>query len=124
MTSYCFQFQIYTSKADSGAVEHGLAYRVVSDLLKDYLEKGFFVYFDHFYTSLKLLQDLAVHKTFARGTVRIDRDFPEHFKYVILEKGDSKFIKNGDVLACSLEGQERCLCNVINTWEWNTACDT
>ena len=35
-TGYCLQFQIYTGKADSGAVEHRPAYRVVFDLLKDY----------------------------------------------------------------------------------------
>jgi hypothetical protein len=96
LTGYCLQFQIYTGKS----VEHGLAYRVVFDLLKEYLDKGYYVYFDNFYTSLKLLQDLALHKTFACGTIRVDRgDFPEQYKYAKLEKGDSKFIKNDDILA-------------------------
>ena len=49
---------------------------------------------------MKLLQDLTVDKTFACGTVLVDReDISEHCKHAILEKGDSKFIKNGDVLA-------------------------
>ena len=49
---------------------------------------------------MKLLQDLAIHKTFACGTVRVDRgDFPQDFKDAHLEKGASKFIKNGSVLA-------------------------
>ena len=39
LTGYFFQFQIYTGKADSGAVEHELAHSVVLDLLKDYLKR-------------------------------------------------------------------------------------
>lgn len=92
--------------SDSGAVEHGLAYRVVFDLLKEYLDKSIlslvlsYVCFDNFYTSLKLLPDLLLRKIFACGTVRVDRgDFPKRFKYAKLENGDSKFIKNDDIFA-------------------------
>ena len=55
LTGYCFHIHIYTGKADSEGVEHGLAYKIVFNLLKDNLEKVIFVYFDKFYTSLKLL---------------------------------------------------------------------
>ena len=37
-TGYCCNFQVYTGKVD-GAQEHGLAYRVVLDLLTPYLNK-------------------------------------------------------------------------------------
>ena len=100
LTGYCLQFQTYTGKSDTGSVEHGLAYRVVFDLLEEYLDKGYFVYFDNYYTSLKLLQDLALRNTLACGTIRIYRGhFPGNFKSAKLETGDPMFIKNNDILA-------------------------
>ena len=40
LSGYCLRFQIYTGKAAAGT-EHGLAYRVVFDLMASYLDKGF-----------------------------------------------------------------------------------
>ena len=43
ISGYCLQFQIYAGKCN-GNTEHGLAYRVVFDLLKRYLGKYFQVF--------------------------------------------------------------------------------
>ena len=72
-TGYYLQFQIYTGKSETEGAEHGLSYRVVFDLLHNYLDKNFPVYFDNFYTSYKLVHDLRNKSTFSCGTIRIDQ---------------------------------------------------
>ena len=98
-SSYCLRFQIYTGASESGA-EQGLASRVVFDLMEPYLDKAYHLYVDNFYTALKLLQDLEKRKTYACGTVRINRgEFPQSFKEAKLEVGDSIFIRINNILA-------------------------
>ncbi|XP_057296130.1 piggyBac transposable element-derived protein 4-like [Hydractinia symbiolongicarpus] len=72
VTGYCLQFQIYTGKTE-GTVEHGLSYRIVFDLLQKYLGKGYLVFFDNFYTSLKLVDDFQKQQTYSCGTLRKGR---------------------------------------------------
>ena len=81
-SGYCLKFQIYTGK-HAKATEHGLSHRVVHGLMEKYLDKGYHLYFDNFYTSLKLVKDLEKRKTYACGTVRVNRgEFPSYFKKV------------------------------------------
>ena len=67
-TGYCLQFQIYTGKSENEGAERGLTYRVILDLLHNYLGKNFHVYFDKFYASYKLVHDLQNKSTFSCGT--------------------------------------------------------
>lgn len=48
-------------------------YQVVMHLAKNLYGKGHMVFMDNFFTSVKLLMDLAAQRTFATGTVRSDR---------------------------------------------------
>ena len=99
VSGYCLQFQIYTGKSADGA-EHGLAYRVVFDLILPYLDKGYHLFFDNFYTSLKLLKDLLARATYSCGTIRSDRGaFPVSFRNAKLERGETEYIRNGDIVA-------------------------
>jgi len=92
-TGYCLKFQIYTGKLDEGQ-EHGLAYRVVFDLMEDYLDKNHHLFFDNFYSTVKLFQDLEDRATYSCGTIRSDRGrFPDSFKNAKLQRGESKFIR-------------------------------
>lgn len=50
LTGYCLKFQIYAGKADTGIAEHRIAYRVVFDLIGNYLDKGYNQYFDNYYS--------------------------------------------------------------------------
>ena len=98
-TGYCIQFQIYTGKVDSGQ-EQGLTYRVVMDLMKNYLDKGYHIYMDNFYTHLALFKDLLARNTLACGTIKINRgEFPGWFKTQKLKHGDASYIRNNNILA-------------------------
>ena len=93
------KFQTYTGASDNGA-KHGLATRVVFDLMVPYLDKGYHMYVDNFYTSLKLIQELEKGKTYACGTVCINhREFPKAFKVANLDVGSSTYIRMRNIVA-------------------------
>ena len=57
----------------NNTTEHGLGARVVKTLTADFKGKHHHVYFDNFFTSLKLLEDLDEDKIYGCGTGRKDR---------------------------------------------------
>ena len=60
---------------------NGLGYGVVYSLLKHFLDQGFSLYIDNFYTSPALANDLFSHKTNTIGTLSINRNgIPEEKK--------------------------------------------
>ena len=96
---YCLCFQLYKGKSDTGQ-EHGLAYRVVMDLIDVYTNKNHHLYVDNFYTSPKLLLDLEAKSNFCCGAVRMDRgQFSQQFKTAKLQRGESILLKNGNIVA-------------------------
>lgn len=50
---YVPAFDVYTGASD--VVEHGLAYSVVMNLIDPYLDLGYRLYVDNYYTSPRLL---------------------------------------------------------------------
>ena len=59
-------------KKDS-STEHGLGAGVVKTLTSDFKGKYHHVYFDNFFTSLQLLEDLENNQIYSCGTARKDR---------------------------------------------------
>ena len=77
---YFKKFQVYTGK-DENRVEHGLGERVVKTLTAELHGKHHHAFFDNFFTSEKLLQDLLADGVYACGTARKDRrGFPPTLK--------------------------------------------
>ena len=100
---YCLFFQLYKGKSDTGQ-EHGLAYRVVMDLMDGYTNKNHHLYVDNFYTFRMLLFDLEAKSTFCCGTVRMDRgQFSQQFKTAKLGERENvkkaSLLKNGNMVA-------------------------
>ena len=78
---YFHKFQVYTGKEGSG--EKQLGQRVVKDLTQHLKGRNHHVFFDNFFTSEKLLRDLAEDDIilYACGTARKDRrGFPPALK--------------------------------------------
>ena len=106
LTGYVLQFQIYTGKVKN--VVERLGYRVVFDLIKDYLHKGYRIFFDNFYTSVQLVEDLEKQDKFSCGTVRADRNkLPSDFSSVKLAKGEAKFWKSGNITAVTWQDKRQ-----------------
>ena len=72
---YFSRFEVYTGKKKN-TIEHGLGPRVVKTLTSDLKGKHHHVYFDNYFTSLKLLEDLEKDDIHACGTARRDRKLP------------------------------------------------
>ncbi|KAH8026360.1 hypothetical protein HPB51_020344 [Rhipicephalus microplus] len=94
-TGYTSQFFVYTSKRETPG-PHGLAFDVVSKLCEKYLEQGYKIYMDNFYTSKHLFEHLLQCKTLACGLTRKDRrGFPGDLKETKwerkAERGDIRF---------------------------------
>ena len=94
-------FQVYTGAAD-GAV-HGLSHRVVYDLLQPrWLNHGYSVFTDNFYTSPQLCRDLLSDNTYLTGTVRPNRRFfPDDIKLnnMRMDRGDTAFRHSDGIMA-------------------------
>ncbi|XP_025421054.1 piggyBac transposable element-derived protein 4-like [Sipha flava] len=54
---YVCQFKIYTGKTNN-IVEKNLGARVIKDMVRDLIGKYYIVYFDHYFSSSKLMADL------------------------------------------------------------------
>ena len=81
---YTIDFDIYIGK-DAGRLvsENGLGYDVVMKLMQPYLHQGYHLYFDNFYTSFALVNDLFALGVPSCGTVGINRKgMPESLKNV------------------------------------------
>lgn len=70
-SGYICEFQVYTGKLNS--VETSLGKRVVIDLTRNLVGKYHHVYFDNFFTSIELMEQLLNDGIYACGTVRANR---------------------------------------------------
>lgn len=91
---------LYTGK---GTVQedrkNGHAYNVVMTLLEGYFGKGHAVYMDNFYNSIKLMKKLSGRGTSVTGTLRTNRKgIPLAIKKIKLKKGESAFVRKGNML--------------------------
>ena len=77
---YFWRVEVYTGK-QGDTVERGLPARVVKSLTEELKGQNYHVYFDNFFNSFELLNDLASDNIFACGTARSNRrGFPEALK--------------------------------------------
>ena len=74
-----------TSHGFKSTVERHRRVRVVKKLTSDFKGKYHRVFFDNYFTSLKLLEDLEADKIYSCGTARRDpRGFPDMLKHAKL----------------------------------------
>ncbi len=103
---YTADFNVYIGKdAAKHTSEHGLSYDVVMELMQPFLNQGYHLYLDNFYTSPQLVRDLFLQGTPCTGTVKVNRkDFPECLsnaeKWAKLgQRGDVRWVRHSHVLA-------------------------
>ncbi|XP_066928024.1 piggyBac transposable element-derived protein 5-like, partial [Clytia hemisphaerica] len=104
-TGYTWDFIVYTGAGD-GVTDpiHGLGYGVVMNLSKPLFLQGYHLYFDNFYTSSILVEDLFTKGIPSCGTtVESRKGFPDSMKggkfwAKAKERGDMRWARNGKVL--------------------------
>ena len=98
---YLCDFNIYSGKT-AGAAEHGLGYKVVTNLCQEIYGKWHKVIFDNFFTSMDLVEELFCNKTLSSGTIRVGRrGFPKELfdKLKQLARGDVIGMRKGPMMA-------------------------
>lgn len=113
---YLVDFNIYTGKDTENVENIPLSTRVVVDLVKPLFKKRHHVYFDNFFTSVMLHELLLRKKTYACGTVRMNRHgLPVPMKICKLKNsGDMKRWQKGRVTAVTWCEKKRQV-NVLST---------
>ena len=104
--AYVQDFNIYIGKEAGREVsKNGLGYDVVLRLMQNYLDQGYHLFIDNFYTSMTLAKDLFNRGTLLTGTI-VDsrRDFPASLKKGKewgkgKPKGTMRWVRDAPVLA-------------------------
>ena len=103
-TGYTYNFDVYLGKDTGMQGDGGLAYNVVMKLVKRLAGKGYRIFFDNFYTTVKLLKDLFMIGIGACGTILSNRrGFPTELKNVKefekgSKRGDYRWSRDEEVL--------------------------
>ena len=102
---YTIDFNVYIGKSQHEAPSsNGLGYDVVMKLVNPYLGQGYYVYFDNFFSSHKLVQDLFLNGTPSSGTCKHSRaGFPKSMLNVKawarkLKRGSMRWVRESNVL--------------------------
>ena len=97
VTGFCLNFSIYTgAEQDNTWKRAWFVLQVCTlSLMENFLHKGHVVYFDNFFSSVLLLNDLLEKGTLASGTVRANRKLGKDK----LKKGKTRFWSTGKIMA-------------------------
>ena len=107
-SGYCLNFQVYTGRVEGPAAPHGLGYRVVMDMMEPYLDKNHHVYFDRFFTSVKLMEDLEEAGTYACATVMLNRrGLPTDARRLKLRERGANYFRQKDNVVLSVWKDKR-----------------
>lgn len=111
VSKYCLGFYCYKgakSTDDKDSVEkYGLGFTVVEKLLLmgNYLNKGYHLFTDNFFTSLHLAKSLLKQNTYLTGTIRRNRkEIPPEAKKATV--GEAKYLAHKDILMCSFRDKK------------------
>ena len=120
VNGYTYDFFVYCGKAGTLVSEHGLAYDVVFQLVSSLLDQGYELYFDNYYTSMKLVNDLLDRRTYVCATATANRrGYPVQLKVDKKEwestsaRGDCRWIRIGGVLA--LQWKDSKVVSILST---------
>src|SRR6266568_3709947 len=92
-SGYCLRVEMYEGKfrgAARNAVvkSHGMGYDVVDTLTKEYQQKNHILYYDRFFSSVALAEDLVAKATYTNSTIMLNRKgLPAAVKKLQLKKG-------------------------------------
>lgn len=112
-TGFVCQFQIYTGKVDT--VSQNLGGRVVMDLTNTLQGKFHRIYFDNFFSSVPLMEDLLETGRYACGTTRSNRKFlPTVLSDNVMKRGDVDFSTRSDGVSCTKWKDKRAITFLSN----------
>lgn len=97
-SGYIVKFEVYTGKKDQASA-FGSTYDIVMELVHNYLDKGYRVFMDNYYSGVDLFTRLHESGTLACGTVRSNRKGLPDILNTKLKKGEVVSARSGSLLA-------------------------
>ena len=99
-SGYCLNFDVYIGRVEGRQSEFGLGHGVVMNMMQPYFDKQHHVYFDRFFASPKLTNDLEQRGTYSCSTVMLNRrGLPAGAKKTKLkQRGEVEFKQKGNAL--------------------------
>lgn len=102
-TGYLLDCDIYLGKKKNDESDYLLGEKVVLNMMKKFFNENHHVFFDNFFTSARLMDQLLEKGTYSAGTVRSNRKgLPEEFKKpksLKMKAGEFKQMQRGDITA-------------------------
>ena len=101
-TGCLLEFDVYLGRI-TDPMPHGVGHHVVTKLTSRFLEKGYHMYNDSYFSSVKLAKDLEAHKTYSCATIHANRQgWPADLGKLAVKnmtKGEVKYRQDGNLLA-------------------------
>ena len=101
-TGFMLDFSVYQGKTAT-PMPHGLGYHVVMTMGERHLNAGHHLFFDNYFSSVKLAQDLEKVETYMCSTIRLNRaGWPKELGSAVAKKlkpGDVLFQQDGNMVA-------------------------
>ena len=124
VTGYCIKFKLYTGKSDIPVSRYGATYDLVFNMMQGYMDQGYILYMDNYYSGLQLYWDLWICGIGATGTLRSNRQgIPQMIKDApCKEKGSTFSAHNKHMLI--MKYHDRKVVHMITTTEKAAFMDT
>ena len=85
-----------------------MGYDVVTNLTRDLQGKHFHLFFDNYFTGVKLTEDLLANGLYSCGTVRTNRrGFPDDLKRLKMRRVESRIRRKGNLIAAGWQDKKQ-----------------
>ena len=101
-TGYMLEYDVYLGRIKE-PMTNGVGHHVINKMGARFLDKGHHLYFDNFFSSVKLAADLLEKKTYSCSTIRVNREgWPADLRKAQMKKmkkGEVHFRQDGNLVA-------------------------
>ena len=116
-SGYLLNFSVYTGKTDDNLRTYGLGEKVVLFLSEPYQYKGYALFVDSFFSSVKLCQELLLRNTYLCSTTRSNRrQYPNELaKTTLNARGEFKSVVVDGNVSATIWKDKKCV-HFLNTY--------
>lgn len=101
-SGYMLDFSVYLGRVEA-PTPHGMGHHVIMKMADRFLGHAHHIFFDNFFSSVQLAQDLEKKKTYMCSTIRLNRKgWPKALNAATAKKmkvGDVQFLQDGNMVA-------------------------
>ena len=98
-TGYMLEYDVYLGRVKE-PMSNGVGHHVISKMAARFWDKGHHLYYDNFFSSVKLASELLGEKTYTCSTINVNRDgWPADLRKAQMKKGEVHFHQDGNLVA-------------------------